>query len=67
MNIERIWAMPNSRTFSIPPIRDLLAREVGGGLWIDPFSCGARVAHITNDLNPDVDAGELDRRREKVA
>lgn len=54
--MERVWAMPNSRTFSIPPIRDLLLQEVDGGLWIDPFSCGARIATVTNDLNPDVDA-----------
>lgn len=58
MRIDRIWAMPNSKTFSIPPIRRLIEEEIssGGGIWIDPFSCGCRIASVTNDLNPDVDA-----------
>lgn len=56
MLIQRKWAMPNSKTFSIPPIRDLIAEELTDGLWIDPFSGGSRVAGVTNDLNPDVDA-----------
>jgi hypothetical protein len=57
MRIDRVWAMPSSRTFSIPPIRRLIEEEMpSGGIWIDPFSCGCRVASVTNDLNPDVDA-----------
>ena len=56
MRIERAWAMPNSRTFSIPPIGRMLDEEMDGGLWIDPFSCGCRRATVTNDLNPEVDA-----------
>ena len=36
MNIDRIWAMPNKRTFQIKPIKELIEEEVTG-LWIDPF------------------------------
>lgn len=53
---QRVWAMPNKNTFSIPPIRSLIEQEVGDGVWLDPFSCGTRVGTITNDLNPAVDA-----------
>lgn len=43
--------MPNSHTFSIPPISDLLSEEVGDGLWVDPFANDARWATITNDMD----------------
>lgn len=57
MVIERAWAMPDSRTFRIKPISEFISQIVNDGeLWIDPFSCGARVAKVTNDLNPNVDA-----------
>ena len=29
MLIERAWAMPNKNTFDIPPIRALIAEELG--------------------------------------
>lgn len=48
--------MPNKQTYSIPPIATLLHQEVDGGLWVDPFSGGSRIANTTNDLNPDIDA-----------
>lgn len=50
MEISRIWAMPNQWTFTIKPIRDLLAREVQGGVWADPFAGKNSPATITNDL-----------------
>lgn len=53
MQIERIWAMPNSETFEIKPIKELLATEVLLGLWLDPFARNSQVATITNDLNPE--------------
>ena len=34
--INRIWAMPNHRTFQIKPINELLKREFGES-FIDPF------------------------------
>jgi len=56
MRIERIWAMPSRSTFSIPPIRDLIEDEITPGIWLDPYSGGARYGTHTNDLNPAVDA-----------
>jgi hypothetical protein len=50
--------MPNRLTFTIPPIKELLAKEVDSGTWLDPFardSCLSNmfVKVITNDLNPE--------------
>ena len=36
MIIERVWAMPNKRTFTIEPIRKLIEEEIGDE-YIDPF------------------------------
>ena len=36
MKIERVWAMPNARTFTIKPIARLL-REEFDGPYVDPF------------------------------
>lgn len=50
MKISRVWAMPNKWTFTIKPIKELLARYVGDGLgWIDPFAGQHSPAEITND------------------
>lgn len=38
MKIEKKWAMPSAWTFSIKPIREMLAEEVRSGLWIDPYA-----------------------------
>jgi hypothetical protein len=61
MKIERIWAMPNKWTFTIKPIKELLAEEMGEGmfirgLWIDPFAGENSPAQVTNDLNPNTPA-----------
>ena len=55
IKIYRKWAMPNSRTFSIKPIKELLEEEINEGIWIDPFANESKFASITNDLNPDYD------------
>jgi hypothetical protein len=57
MEICRKWAMPNSETFSIKPIKDLLKQEVVSGIWLDPFARNSDLSNlfvkvITNDLNP---------------
>lgn len=52
MKIERVWAMPNKWTFTIKPIRELLAEEVMGGEWCDPFAGENSPAEVTNDLDP---------------
>ena len=36
MKIERTWAMPNKRTFTIEPIKKLIEDEIGDE-YIDPF------------------------------
>lgn len=51
MKIHRIWAMPNKWTFTIKPIRELLQREVNGGLWCDPFAGENSPAQVKNDLH----------------
>jgi hypothetical protein len=38
MKIERVWAMPNKKTFTIKPIRDLIVTEFNGEEnYLDPF------------------------------
>jgi hypothetical protein len=53
--IHRIWAMPNAATFTIKPIKELIARYVpeGGYEWFDPFAGWNSPAQCTNDSNPD--------------
>lgn len=54
IRIDRIWSMPSRNTFDINPIKALLEEEVDRSLlWIDPFANTARIARITNDLNPE--------------
>jgi hypothetical protein len=36
MKINRVWAMPSHKTFSIKPIRELMSRVLGDN-FIDPF------------------------------
>ena len=53
--ISRKWAMPNPKTFLIPPIYQLVNRYIGDGLgWADPFSNENSPAEFTNDINPDM-------------
>lgn len=52
--LSRVWAMPSRHTFTIKPIRELLARYVGDGKgWADPFAGENSPAEYTNDLHPD--------------
>lgn len=52
MKINRVWAMPNSKTFQIKPIKDLLKRYVkDGNYWADPFANDSKIVELTNDLN----------------
>lgn len=56
MKMNRVWSMPNSNTFSIKPIKDLLNGIIKPEeKWIDAFANTSKVANITNDLNPDYD------------
>lgn len=53
MNINRAWAMPNSKTFSVKPIEALIHKYIDevSGVIIDPFANGSRLATVTNDLD----------------
>ena len=57
MEINRIWSMPNSKTFSIKPISDLLHKYVDNckGVVIDPFSNDSKFGTITNDIDTQYD------------
>jgi len=54
MIIDRVWAMPNSETFKIKPIAELLQGEMGKDvMWVDPFAGWNSPAFYTNDIDPD--------------
>lgn len=59
MKISRVWAMPNSETFTIKPIRELIERYFTSSneFWVDPFvrnSIFKDKCSLTNDLNPEI-------------
>ena len=55
--IYREWAMPNSETFSILPIKILVNKYVSKSeISIDPFARNSKLCTHTNDLNPKTDA-----------
>ena len=57
MIFSRTWAMPNSDTFSVPPIRDFVRSYLANSLIsVDPFARNNRWATHTNDLNPATEA-----------
>ena len=54
MKFVRTWAMPNSRTFQIKPIKEFLERNLENrNIIIDPFANECKYGTITNDLNPE--------------
>lgn len=50
MLLNRKWCMPNSNTFDIKPIKELIEKYIYG-VVIDPFANKNRLATITNDLD----------------
>ncbi len=57
MIINKKWSMPNSETFSIKPIRELIDKYREEGMVIvDPFARNSDIGTITNDLDPDTRA-----------
>lgn len=60
MNINRAWSMPNSKTFTIKPIAELIERYISGmddrAIIVDPFANNSKYGNITNDLNPECNA-----------
>ena len=56
MKINRAWAMSNSRTFQIGPIKEFVERHLSGAsVIVDPFANECKYGTITNDLNPEYD------------
>ena len=54
LRMSRCWAMPNSRTFQIKPIKEFVQRNISGAqIVIDPFANDCKIGTITNDLNPE--------------
>lgn len=49
--ISRAWSMPNSRTFQIQPIQNLI-EKYAKGVVVDPFANASPYGTITNDLDP---------------
>ena len=48
--------MPNSLTFTIKPIRQLIQRYVcTGNVVVDPWANNSKIGTIRNDLNPEMD------------
>lgn len=54
MDISRVWSMPNSKTFQIKAIGDLI-KKYSFGTIIDPFANSNQLATITNDLDEQYD------------
>lgn len=55
ITMARVWANPSPHTFTIAPIAQLLAEEVGNpGHWVDPFAGFHSIVppDRQNDLNP---------------
>lgn len=53
MVINRIWSMPNSKTFKIKPIKELIEKYISPNQTIiDPFANDSEYGTITNDLDP---------------
>lgn len=53
MIINREWAMPNSNTFSIKPIYELINKySQQSDIIVDPFANTNKLATITNDIDP---------------
>ncbi len=53
----REFAMPNTNTFSLPPVERLLRRWVNGGVTVDPFARNSKWGNLTNDIDPQAKAG----------
>jgi len=51
MKISREWCMPNKNTFTIKPIKELLARYTNKGVWVDPMAGNFSPAMCKNDID----------------
>jgi hypothetical protein len=56
INFSREWSMPNSATFTIPPIKRLIGKYIqqkGEAIIVEPFAGDSLYGTHRNDLNPD--------------
>ena len=54
--MNRVWAMPNSLTFTIKPIKELIQRYINpNDVIVDPWANNSKIGTIRNDLNPEMD------------
>lgn len=51
LTIHREWEMPNKYTFKMKTVTSLLAQEMDGGQWADPFAGFFSPATIRNDAD----------------
>lgn len=58
VKMKKFWCMPNSNTFEMKPIKDLLSKYIAKDMIVvDPMARNSKWAPIySNDLNPDTDA-----------
>lgn len=57
IEIQRIFQMPNSNTFSIPAIHDFIYDNIKRDWYIaDPFARNNKIANITNDIDVETEA-----------
>lgn len=53
--LRRVWAMPNGKTFSVKPIKEIIEKyikELDAKVIVDPFANGSKFGTITNDIDP---------------
>lgn len=59
MRITREWCMPNSKTFTMKPVRRLIDKYISmfdeTKVILDPFANENKLGTVTNDLDPDYD------------
>ena len=52
MEMNRVWAMPNAETFTVPPIAEFVKKYLRGSVVsVDPFARNCGWATYANDLN----------------
>lgn len=57
IEFSRVWSMPSSDTFDIPPIAGFVQKYLlKSKVSVDPFARNKRWATYTNDINPDTAA-----------
>ena len=57
IEMSRNWAMPNSETFMIKPIHEIIEKYIkNNDIVIDPFARNSKIGTVTNDIDPETTA-----------